>query len=225
MTTQKAFSVEIPVSILKAASRFVADTKDCREYLRGIYLESTPDACFVVATDGHAMFAAKVPATNGAFGDGKAIIPATVGKLKVSRYTPGVAIVITPEGDGQNFTAATTEGTVGGRCISGFNKARPFIDWLRVIPSEVSGEVAQHDPELMMRCKNAAHDLGSRIGCISVGYNGNGAALVTLGSVDALAVAVVMPWREDAAVAPEWLLEATGKTGLVSVPNTARKAA
>jgi len=95
--------------------------------------------------------------------------------------------------------------TYEGMTISGNSLKTPFPRWERVIPQEVSGQVAQFNPKYIAILGKAQQTLSadgdeSRVG---IGHNGKGPALVEFS--DRNFVAVIMPTiRGTPSTAPEW---------------------
>ena len=179
---------------LKAAARFAAtDPKDARLSLHGALVEASPAGVRLVATDGHALLvvrAAGEPDTDTWTG----IVPADVIKAalawKGGRNLPVILIPGEPE---CRLTRATGEALV-------FVPAPgPFPDYRKVIPQAPDGTVSFYDPDLLVRFKRAAEDLGSKKGLFDLLPGGDRGGLVYL---TADAVGVVMPMRSsDLAVA------------------------
>ena len=175
---------------LKAAARFAAsDPKDLRLSLHGVLVEASPAGIRLAATDGHVMLvqrAAGEPDTDTWTG----IVPADVIKAalawKGNKNLPVIMIPGEPEG---RLTRATGEAVV-------FVPAPgPFPDYRRVIPKKPSGEASFYDPDLLVRFKRAAEDLGSGLGLFGLRQGGDGAGLVYLTDD---AVGVIMPMRAGA---------------------------
>ena len=172
---------------LKAAARFAAcDPKDMRLSLHGVLVEASPAGVRLVATDGHVLLvvrAAGEPDTDTWTG----IVPADVIRAalawKGGRNLPVILIPGAPE---CRLTRATGEALV-------FVPAPgPFPDYLKVIPKAPDGTASYYDPDLLVRFKRAAEDLGSNLGLFGLLPGGDGPGLVYL-TEDA--VGVVMPMR------------------------------
>ena len=172
---------------LKAAARFAAsDPKDMRLSLHGVLVEASPAGVRLVATDGHAMLVVRAPGdvdTDTWTG----IVPADAIKAalawKGGRNLPVILIPGAPE---CRLTRATGEAVV-------FVPAPgPFPDYRRVIPKAPDGTASYYDPDLLVRFKRAAEDLGSNLGLFGLLPGGDGPGLVYI-SDDA--VGVVMPIR------------------------------
>jgi hypothetical protein len=72
--------------------------------------------------------------------------------------------------------------------------AGPFPDYRRVVPKAPSGKPSFFDPDLLVRFKRAAEDLGSNLGLFDLLPGGDGAGLVYLGED---VVGVIMPMRSS----------------------------
>jgi hypothetical protein len=71
----------------------------------------------------------------------------------------------------------------------------PFPDYRRVVPKAPDGDAAFYDPDLLVRFKRAAEDLGSKLGLFGLRQGGDGSGLVYLTDD---AVGVIMPMRSGA---------------------------
>tara|TARA_R110000822_G_scaffold280132_1_gene401763 strand:- start:186 stop:770 length:585 start_codon:yes stop_codon:yes gene_type:complete len=175
---------------LKAAARFAAsDPKDNRLSLHGVLVEASPAGVRLVATDGHVLLvqrAAGEPDTDTWTG----IIPADVIRAaltwKGGRNLPVILIPGEPE---CRLTRAT------GEALVFVPTAGPFPDYRKVIPQAPDGAVSFYDPDLLVRFKRAAEDLGSKLGLFDLLPGGDRGGLVYL---TADAVGVVMPMRSSA---------------------------
>ena len=171
---------------LKAAARFAADSKDRREALHGILVEASPAGVRLVATDGRTMLvqrAAGEPDTDTWTG----IIPANAVKAALAwKGNRTLPIVLVPGEPACQLTRAT------GAYFLFVPAPGPFPDYRKVIPAAPDGTAAYYDPDLLVRFKRAAEDLGSKKGLFGLRQGGNGSGLVYL-TEDA--VGVVMPIR------------------------------
>ena len=175
---------------LKAAARFAAsDPKDNRLSLHGVLVEASPAGVRLVATDGHVLLVQR------AAGDvdtdtWTGIIPSNAIKAALAwKGGKALPIWLTPGEPECRLTRATGEALV-------FTPAPgPFPDYRRVIPKAPNGEASFYDPDLLVRFKRAAEDLGSEKGLFDLLPGGDGPGLVYLGED---AVGVVMPMRSGA---------------------------
>ena len=172
---------------LKAAARFAAsDPKDKRLSLHGVLVEASPAGIRLAATDGHVMLvqrAAGEPDTDTWTG----IIPSDVIRAALAwKGNKTLPVIMIPGAPECRLTRATGEAVV-------FVPAPgPFPDYRRVIPKKPSGEASFYDPDLLVRFKRAAEDLGSGLGLFGLRQGGDGAGLVYLTDD---AVGVIMPMR------------------------------
>jgi len=171
---------------LKTAARFAADSKDLRRTLHGVLIEASPAGVRLVATDGHVLLVARAPA-DADTDTWTGIIPADVIKAalawKGNKSLPIILITGAPE---CRLTRATGEAAVFVP-VDG-----PFPDYRKVIPAAPSGAASFFDPDLLVRFKRAAEDLGSKLGLFGLLPGGDGSGLVYI-SDDA--VGVIMPMR------------------------------
>ena len=175
---------------LKAAARFAAcDPKDMRLSLHGVLIEASPAGVRLVATDGHAMLVVR------AAGDvdtdtWTGIVPSEVIRAALAwKGGKALPIWLTPGEPECRLTRATGEALV-------FVPApRPFPDYRKVIPAAPNGKPSHYDPDLLVRFKRAAEDLGSEKGLFDLLPGGDRGGLVYLGED---AVGVVMPMRAGA---------------------------
>ena len=172
---------------LKAAARFAAsDPKDMREALHGVLVEASPAGVRLVATDGHVLLvqrAAGEPDTDTWTG----IIPADAIRAALAwKGNRTLPITLIPGEPACQLTRAT------GAYFLFVPAPGPFPDYRKVIPKSPSGEASFYDPDLLVRFKRAAEDLGSEKGLFDLLPGGDRGALVYLGDD---AVGVVMPIR------------------------------
>lgn len=159
----------IETDILKAALICVSTEKH-RYYLNGIYID--PQG-FLVSTDGHRMFVAKLNDYDGETGF---IIPTDAVKT------------VTKSKDKEIEVYADRLGHILFDAIDG-----TYPDWRRVIPSETSGEVAQFNPAYVGDLSKMAKLLGGVYAHIH--HNGEAPAGVIFERKDCFAV--LMPVRCD----------------------------
>jgi len=174
---------------LKAAARFAAhNAKDRRETLHGVLVEASPAGVRLVATDGHVLLVQRAPA-DADTDTWTGIIPSDAIKAalawKGGRDLPVILIPGEPE---CRLTRAMGEALV-------FVPAPgPFPDYRKVIPKAPDGTPSYFDPDLLVRFKRAAEDLGSDGGLFGLLSGGNGPGLVYLTEN---ATGVIMPMRRD----------------------------
>jgi len=208
-------NITIHRNALKAVSLF-AGQKDIRYYLNGVLVECTPLQTRLIATDGHACGIHRADAKDENTGSAELIVPneivAQLLKLKCGKSLADVVTLTVPdditekrdqecraEFQGVTFVFKPTDGK--------------FPDYRRIVPSELSGEVAQFQAEFLMRCSKASIALGSKKGLFQLAHNGQGAALA---SIDANMVVIIMPFRGEAPKAED---AAWAKTALPTIEN------
>ena len=174
---------------LKAAARFCADSKDLRLTLHGVLVEASPAGVRLVATDGHALLVARAAADTDT-DTWTGIIPIDVVKAALAwKGNKSLPIILIPGEPECRLTRATGEALifvpVDGK----------FPDYRKVLPKAPSGEASFYDPDLLVRFKRAAEDLGSNLGLFGLLPGGGGSGLVYI-SDDA--VGVIMPMRAGA---------------------------
>ena len=172
---------------LKAAARFAAhDAKDRREALHGVLVEASPAGVRLAATDGHVLLVQRA-AADAETDTWTGIVPSDVIKAalawKGGRNLPVILIPGEPE---CRLTRAT------GEALIFVPVAGPFPDYRKVIPAAPDGKPSHYDPDLLVRFKRAAEDLGSEKGLFGLLPGGNGSGLVYLGED---ATGVIMPMR------------------------------
>lgn len=186
--------IHISRNKLKAAAYFSA-AKDIRFYLNGILIESTPMQTRVVATDGHALFCARDDAKGDNVDSFVGIVPNDTIKQILTWKAPykGAAdlpVVITTAETEQR--AEWCGNTAVFKLLDG-----KFPDYARVVPTDVSGEAAHFNPELLIRCKKAAEALGTRsAGFYAFKQGGEGSAIAVFSTES---FAVIMPMRGEKA--------------------------
>ena len=186
---------------LKAAARFAAtDSKDLRLTLHGVLVEASPAGVRLAATDGHVLLVARAagePDTDTWTG----IIPADVVKAALAwKGNKSLPIILIPGEPECRLTRAT------GEALVFVPVAGPFPAYRKVVPAAPNGKPSFFDPDLLVKFKRAAEDLGSDKGLFGLLPGGDGSGLVYLtGDV----VGVVMPTRSGALDAAEcaWALE------------------
>ena len=175
---------------LKAAARFAAtDPKDQRLTLHGVLVEAGPAGIRLAATDGHVLLvvrAAGEPDTDTWTG----IIPVDVVKAALAwKGNKSLPVILIPGEPECRLTRATGEALVFVPVVG------PFPAYRKVVPAAPDGIHSHYDPDLLVRFKRAAEDLGSDKGLFSLLPGGDGSGLVYLtGDV----VGVIMPTRSGA---------------------------
>ena len=175
---------------LKAAARFAAtDPKDARLTLHGVLVEASPAGVRLAATDGHVLLVARAagePDTDTWTG----IIPVEVVKAALAwKGNKSLPIILIPGEPECRLTRAT------GEALVFVEVAGAFPDYRKVVPKKPDGKPSFFDPDLLVRFKRAAEDLGSDKGLFGLLPGGDGSGLVYItGDV----VGVIMPTRSGA---------------------------
>jgi len=196
---------ELPRRELKGMSLFAAK-KDIRYYLNAVCLEIHRCEVWIIVTDGHALAVERIMLdTELDVSEPVQVIIKTDDikaiQKQTQRYEMPVKITVENlQSDGKRYIQINDCGTI--RSFPAVDAKYP--DFRRVVPHQVSGEVAQFNPELLLKFKDYADLFSATKGRISVGHNGQSGALVFIGRDDF--VGVVMPMREDMrTTAPAWL--------------------
>ena len=175
---------------LKAAARFAAtDPKDARLTLHGVLVEASPAGVRLAATDGHALLVVRAAADTDT-DTWTGIIPVEVVKAALAwKGHKTLPIILIPGEPECRLTRAT------GEALVFVPVAGPFPMYRKVIPAAPDGIHSHYDPDLLVRFKRAAEDLGSEKGVYSLLPGGDGSGLVYItGDV----VGVIMPTRSGA---------------------------
>lgn len=184
--------MEIPTAHLKAALLFAAK-KDVRNYLNGVLIEWDDDTVFVVATDGHRLFAGR-HGIDKPVEPGSVIVPYDDVKRALTGYKTGY-IEFTPNDSVgvrlQHGLQTATLGSVSFQPLYG-----TYPDWKFVVPSEISGEAAQFNPAYVGDLAKASKALGIKDAQAHIHHNGMSAALVTFGGREDC-FAILMPLRSS----------------------------
>ena len=171
---------------LKAAARFCADSKDLRLTLHGVLVEASPAGVRLVATDGHALLVARAAADTDT-DTWTGIIPVDVVKAALAwKGNKTLPIWLIPGEPECRLTRATGEALVFVPVAGAFPMYR------KVVSAAPDGKPSFFDPDLLVRFKRAAEDLGSDKGLFGLLPGGDGSGLVYL---TADVVGVVMPMR------------------------------
>lgn len=200
------FTIELQKSHIRAALIFAAK-KDIRLYLNAVAVEvgDPGKTGRLTATDGHTLLtidSGTRPDYGAQAWDGQArtvIVPRQfLEPIKKPKRDEFVTLAV----EGESFTlsdAFNGAQTAGPLCDAW------FPDWRRVVPAEFSGELAQFNPEFLVRFQKAAAELGFTKTAPVVLHNGNAGAGVGMPVPDAFGV--IMPFRHDplSMRAPEWV--------------------
>ena len=172
---------------LKAVARFAAtDPKDARLTLHGVLVEASPAGIRLAATDGHVLLVARAAADTDT-DTWTGIIPSDVVKAALAwKGFKSLPIILIPGEPECRLTRATGEALVFVPVVG------PFPDYRKVLPKAPDGKPSHYDPDLLVKFKRAAEDLGSDKGLFGLLPGGDGSGLVYLtGDV----VGVIMPMR------------------------------
>ena len=172
---------------LKAAARFAAtDPKDQRLTLHGVLVEASPAGVRLAATDGHVLLVARAAADTDT-DTWTGIIPVDVVKAALAwKGNKSLPIILIPGEPECRLTRATGEALVFVPVVGA------FPDYRKVVPKAPDGKPSFFDPDLLVRFKRAAEDLGSEKGLFGLLPGGDGSGLVYL---TADVVGVIMPTR------------------------------
>ena len=205
-------SITLSPDLLKAAVLFTSK-EETRYYLKGVAIQATIAAVKVASTDGHRLFVARVDQTENteAF---SIIIPSDA----IATATKGVKychLALSKLSETQWRLGDTIFTPIDGT----------FPDCTKVIPTGVSGETAQYNPEYVAALGKANKLLGGSAENVTIGYNGDKPALVTGSGFKAHnALAVIMPLRS---AAEDWssILNAAMGDGFATPPAEAQSLA
>lgn len=198
--------MQINLTALKAAALFVSDDK-ARYYLAGVNLETTRNGVTLTATNGHylAMVRHDYQGDNDLFETshwGNFIIPITlVDKIKISKHCDYAEINL----DGDKIFISYMGVTYAENKIDG-----SFPDARRVIPANVSGEIAQFNPSYINLFGKAKSLITGKKdqNLVTIAHNGGSPALVDFVPEDAgfQGFGVLMPYRaaEPLSAPPSW---------------------
>ena len=195
---------------LKAAL-ICTSTDETRYYLKGVAVQLDGDKLFIVATDGHRLIAMQpeftierddTDATNRA-DFGSVIIPADIVKnLKLNKYVDDCTLTIDAgkgeiEHCGQSFKFGFVDGS--------------FPEWRRVIPPNITGELAQFDARYIGELPKICAAFGDKQTKIGIEHNGDSPAFIAL-NLPMPYVCLLMPYRgtKEPAALPSWVKTVRG---------------
>ena len=186
---------------LKAAARFAAtDPKDQRLTLHGVLVEASPAGIRLAATDGHALLVARAAADTETDTWTGIILVEVVKAALAWKGNKTLPIWLIPGEPECRLTRAT------GEALVFVPVAGAFPDYRKVVPKKPDGKPSFFDPDLLVRFKRAAEDLGSEKGLFGLLPGGDGSGLVYItGDV----VGVIMPTRSGGLAVADcaWALE------------------
>lgn len=205
--------IKLDHTALKAVSLF-AGKKDIRYYINGVAVEAVANETRLVGTNGHTMGVHRMVAENECTGLVLFVIPnntvAMLLKLKKPKGSRDDTVTITLPDDYAEKPDAELRADCFGQSILFRRIDGKYPDYARVIPTELSGEVAAFNPEYLMLLQKAAQCFHAGAIMPAFGMNGDGAALAVIH--DAM-IAVVMPMRGD--VSPDVASAQWARSGLV----------
>jgi len=167
----------IKSATLKALLRFAA-VKDSRYYLVGVHIE--PEG-YAVATNGHILLAARIPAFEGA---ASFIIPSAACKLALQLKVSELAITL------------KEQHAIGGIPFIPIDGRYP--EWRRIVPTELpSGKPGHYSPKYLQTVVDAFRDMGMAKSIEGIEPMMNGADSAALAVCENIpdAIAVLMPYR------------------------------
>jgi len=174
--------VTLSPDLLKAAVLFTSK-EETRFYLKGVSIQATLATIKVAATDGHRLFVARVCQEENT--------------ETFSIIIPSEAIATATKGAKHSLDLSklsNTQWRLGDTIFTPIDGT--FPDYSRIIPTSVSGETAQFNPEYVASLGKANKLLGGSAENVTIGYNGDKPALVTGSGFKAHnALAVIMPLR------------------------------
>lgn len=187
------YTIIVDPEYVLALKEFVPQ-KDTRNYLLGLHVEMNPTESFLVATDGKVMLA--YHHNEGHEDPSLGRLQFTVPKELLVGLKPRGSIAISMD---DTLKTCTLQQQGASRSANFITDRYP--DWRRVIPTEVSGEVALYDPSLMVPIAKAAKHLGTNHCYVTP--NGDSGGYVGFGLEEI--VGVIMPLRGEMARSfPEW---------------------
>jgi DNA polymerase-3 subunit beta len=189
---------------LKAVSRYMAKN-DIRYYLKGVYVEASPQETRLVATDGYAMGILREQKAGDDMNDLSAIagfvIPDTAVKAMLawkngSKVFTDITVIV-PDDYATNASAEFRADFAGNVLV--FKRIDgKFPDYQRVVPKTVSGIAGQYHPHLLAIAQDAGEDIFGKGKSPSIPvtlHNGEGACIQI---ITPYFFAVVMPFRTNA---------------------------
>jgi DNA polymerase III subunit beta len=195
---------------LKAAL-ICTSSDETRYYLKGVAVQLDGDKLFIAATDGHRLIAMQPEftierddtdaATRAAFGS--VIIPADIVKnLKLVRGVDDCTLTIDGnKGEIEHAGQSVQFGFVDGT----------FPDWRRVIPLNITGELAQFDARYIGELPKIEAAFGNKNAKIEIEHNGNSPAFVAF-NLPIPYVCLLMPYRgtKEPVALPAWVKTVRG---------------
>jgi DNA polymerase-3 subunit beta len=190
--------IQLTIEQIKALL-VIAPKSDVRYYLCGALLEVRDDRAWLVAIDGHRMLVIRPTARieGNDVRDGQWIIPRDL--LAGAKVKKGGFLFLSIDqfsGEKEPYLhCARGRIITGGSELSAPTVDGVFPDWRRVVPKKASGELAHYDPAYVGDFGTVAELLGGARINARIHPNGTEAALVDLGTDDA--IALLMPIRAE----------------------------
>lgn len=179
----------IKAGVLSALTN-LSGKKDIRYYLNGVLVEVKDKTLRLVATDGHVMgiYQQELEEPSEAM---RLVIPNEV-IAKLDKKTTNTLVCDQDQWRVDNINFAPIDGQ--------------YPDYMRVLPSKITGEVAQFNPDFIARFAKVAKALSSKFAVPIIAHNGTSGALVDIG-LPLNFVGIMMPIRTDAPMpsVPVWL--------------------
>ena len=174
--------VTLSPDLLKAAVLFTSK-EETRYYLKGVSIQATLATVKVASTDGHRLFVARICQEENT--------------ETFSIIIPSEAIATATKGAKHSLDLSKlsdTQWRLGDTIFTPIDGTFPGYE--RIIPTGVSGETAQYNPEYVAALGKANKLLGGSAENVTIGFNGDKPALVTGSGYKAHnALAVLMPLR------------------------------
>ena len=196
---------------IAAMAKHVAPKAEVRYYLIGVALECTASGWLALATDGHVMTIGRLnnAATDAAPIGTQIIIPRDVALGMAKQF--GAVLTFDTSLGPRTLRHGDVTVTLDPNAATW-----TFPDWRRVVPTTISGEVAQFDPAVTGPAHAVALDMYNawrkprdrkQTLFAHLAHNGKGASCITFADVDLYAI--VMPMRSDPIPRPCWVLADT----------------
>jgi DNA polymerase III sliding clamp (beta) subunit (PCNA family) len=194
----------IPRNCLKAVSLAMAKD-DIRYYLNGMLVECNGQTVRLVATDGYRLHIMDVPQPEPAEGEAACpalpegvIVPRALvdWALKNSKKGQIIELTVIPDPPAPGTPAVPVlQITANSASMTAPALDGQFLDYLRVLPHELSGEAGQFNPAYVSDAYAAVLELADVRKNVTYAaelkHNGDGAALMVYERF----AAVIMPWR------------------------------
>jgi len=153
-------NITLPTLALRVVSLFAANN-DLRTMLNGVFITTASNAAYIVATNGVALGAIKIP---GTFEYANFIVPKGIVD-RLNSKSPTITLFFNNIMNGEHIFKPIDA---------------KFPDWRRTIPKELSGKVGQFDPQYLNLFSKAAALVKG--GLPRIGHNGeSGCARVYIG--------------------------------------------